>query len=327
MVTSEPSEPRTLHPWETPDDDLPPLQVPVPGDEEPESEHYTIGIEEIESDDFPTPAEDSLVMEGLRALAPDWVIPRSVWGARAPRNRTGLTTSQGNTVHYEGPKMGPYEHGTCHAKVRGIQNFHMDARAWADIAYSTITCRHGYVFEGRGYGVRTAANGTNDGNARSHAHCIMIGVGDDFPEDARDAVRKIVTDYEGRGSGTRRWVHSDWLATACCGDPARNWTRAGMPDEIPDGYIPAPDQPPPPPGVAPLHQTIRANENISQGKSGHYARIAQALEIVHCGLPEGKSIDGYFGPTSARYLADWLMKVPIPDQPIEVGPEGISEAE
>lgn len=289
--------------------------APQEGDEEPEGEHYCLGVGEIESDDFPEPPE-GVVREGLRSLAPDWFVPRAAWGARPPRNRTALTTSEGNTIHYEGPKMGPYDHSTCPAKVRGIQNFHMDSRGWADIAYSTLTCRHGYVFEGRSFGVRTAANGTNAGNARSHAHCVLIGAGDDFPEEARDAVRRIVEDYQARGSGARRWCHKDWLATACPGDPATNWTRAGMPDEVPDVYVPAPDQPPPPPGVPPLGERVRANPDLSRGSIGHHVRIAQALMIAHSAWSEGGKVDGNFGSGTEGALLRWLQRIPLPDHPV-----------
>jgi hypothetical protein len=311
VVPSEPSEPRTLHPWETPDDDLPPLLSPEESEDEPEGEHYCLGVEDIEEDEFST--DDAVMLEGLRGLAPDWFVTRNAWGARAPRSRTSLDTSEGNTVHYEGPQMGAYSHDTCAAKVRGIQKYHMDTNGWADIAYSTITCRHGYVYEGRGYRVRTAANGTNTGNARSHAHCVMIGVGDDFPEEARDAMRKIVTDYEARGSGTRRWVHKDWRATACPGDPATNWTRAGMPDEIPDVYIPPPDMP----VELSLNQRVRQNPELRRGTDKrHYVAIAQALMIAHDAWAEGGKVDGIFGPGTEGALRNWLTRIPLPDDPV-----------
>lgn len=239
-------------------------------------------------------------------------VTRAEWGARAPKSRTALRTAQGNTVHYEGPAMGDYGHDSCAAKVRGIQKFHMDGNGWVDIAYSTITCRHGYTYEGRGYGIRTAANGTNPGNDLSYAHCIMIGVTDTFPEEARDAIRHIVQEYEGRGSGTRRWVHSDWLATGCPGEPARRWVKAGMPDDIPDVPVPTPVAPV---GTPPLAERVRANPVIRRGSTGHHVRIAQALMIAHGCWTEGGKVDGNFGPASEGALLGWLQKIPLPDVP------------
>lgn len=160
-------------------------------------------------------------------------ITREQWGARPPRSRTRLSGTQGNTVHWEGPKMGAYTHDRCAALVRGIQNYHMDHNHWADIAYNTISCRHGSVFAGRGYGIRSAAQGTNQGNDLSYAHCAMIGAGDDVPEELKDALRWIVEEFQRAGSGTKRWTHSDWHSTACCGPTLIPWTHNGMPDEIP----------------------------------------------------------------------------------------------
>lgn len=160
-------------------------------------------------------------------------VTREQWGARSPRSRQRLSGTQGNTTHWEGPKMGAYSHDSCASKVRAIQNFHMDSRKWADIAYNTLTCRHGSVFAGRGYGVRSAAQGTNQGNDLSYAHCALIGVGDEVTEELKDALRWIVEDFQRLGSGTKRWTHSDWHSTACCGPALIPWTHNGMPDEIP----------------------------------------------------------------------------------------------
>src|SRR5690348_15323098 len=71
-------------------------------------------------------------------------IPRSSWGARAATGRTSLTTARGNTAHYEGPHMGVFPHTSCAPKVRGIQKFHMEEQGWNDIAYSSLTCPHGF---------------------------------------------------------------------------------------------------------------------------------------------------------------------------------------
>lgn len=167
-------------------------------------------------------------------------VTREQWGARPPRSRQWLSGTQGNTIHWEGPGMGDYAHETCASKVRAIQAYHMDKKRWADIAYNTITCRHGYVFAGRGYGVRSAAQGTNEGNNLSYAHCAMIGVGDPVTEELKDSLRWVVEEFQRLGSGTKKWTHSDWHSTACCGPTLIPWTHAGMPDEIPT--LPPPEE-------------------------------------------------------------------------------------
>lgn len=196
-------------------------------------------------EDFVPPVMNSPLMA---VPLPAGFVSRQQWGARAPRSTTRLTTAQGNTAHYEGPYMGPYTHASCPTKVRGIQKFHMDTRGWADVAYSDIECIHGGIFDCRGYGFRTAANGTNVGNDKSYAHCVLIGEGDAFTDAARAALAAAFGYYEHRGSGGRRWVHGDWKATACPGGPVRDFVRNGL--IVPQHFEPtpaAPDQPAIPP--------------------------------------------------------------------------------
>jgi hypothetical protein len=117
--------------------------------------------------------------------------------------------------------MGSFPHASCPSKVRGIQAFHMDARGWVDVAYSAIVCPHGYVFEGRWAGVRTAANGTNPGNAAAYAVCLLMGEGDPVTAEALAAVIDAV-EWLDRQAGAGPGVngHRDWKPTACPGDPA-----------------------------------------------------------------------------------------------------------
>jgi len=154
-------------------------------------------------------------------------VPRLEWKARPPKSKAPSIqhTDRGNTLHYEGPKMGSFPHESCATKVRGIQAFHMDSRGWADIAYSSLVCPHGYVYEGRGFGARTAANGTNEGNDQSYAHCYLGGVGDPLTDEAKQGLTLIRLDFEQRGSGDKQWVHGDWKATACPGAPCISFVK------------------------------------------------------------------------------------------------------
>jgi hypothetical protein len=166
---------------------------------------------------------------------------RSEWGARAPRYTTRLNASFGTTSHWEGPHMGfPWAHSACFSLVRGIQNFHMDARGWSDIAYTALTCPHGYAFEGRWIGHRTAANGTNDGNNRAGAVCYLGGQGDPFTADGQRAQRAVLDYLDANGSGPGRNGHRDWKPTECPGDTIYRWVHSGQ--AAPGGPIP-PDEP------------------------------------------------------------------------------------
>lgn len=159
------------------------------------------------------------------------LIRRSEWGARAPRSTSEVNATFGTTAHWEGPHMGyPWDHAACFSVVRGIQNFHMDTRGWQDIAYSGLPCPHGYVFEGRWAGRRTAANGTNDGNNRALALCYLGGQGDAFTPDGERAMRAGMDWLDAHGgAGPGRNGHRDWKPTECPGNAIYGWVHRGQP--------------------------------------------------------------------------------------------------
>jgi hypothetical protein len=116
-------------------------------------------------------------------------------------------------------------HANCAARVRGIQAYHMDVQGWLDIAYNHVFCRHGYVFVGRGFRARSAANGTTKANDAYFAVCFLgddsAGRADVTPE-ARTALAALLREYRRRYPGARRVrPHSDFTATDCPGDELR----------------------------------------------------------------------------------------------------------
>lgn len=126
--------------------------------------------------------------------------------------------------------MGRFPHDKCAAKVRGIQAFHMDRRRWDDIAYSFVVCPHGAIYEGRGWGVRTAANGTDFGNDHYFAACYLGGEGDPFTEEAKQAYRFLEWAFRQRyGRDPEVRPHSSFKTTACPGPAIRTWIATGRP--------------------------------------------------------------------------------------------------
>jgi N-acetylmuramoyl-L-alanine amidase len=118
-------------------------------------------------------------------------------------------------------------HRNCAGRVRGMQRFHMETRGWLDVAYNHIACVHGYVFVGRGFGVRSAANGTNYANDHYFAVCFLgddsAGRADVTPE-ARRALEQLIAEYRRRYPRAREVrPHSDFVATQCPGDELRAW--------------------------------------------------------------------------------------------------------
>lgn len=104
------------------------------------------------------------------------IITREEWGAREPKSTPG-------TISVPSPEL--WLHHTAGANIEGddamsdqdlrrvksTQNFHMDVRGWNDIAYSFLLDPDGYVFEGRGAGIR--GGHTKNHNTVSHGICVM----------------------------------------------------------------------------------------------------------------------------------------------------------
>jgi hypothetical protein len=106
-------------------------------------------------------------------------------------------------------------HSECRRRWRGIQVFHMKApRNWADVAYSFAVCHHEIAMDGRGVGVRTAANGTNAGNNSWYACFFMLGTGEEPSQEMLRAAEWYARTYLGTTTWNR---HTDHKATTCAG--------------------------------------------------------------------------------------------------------------
>lgn len=176
------------------------------------------------------------------------IVTREEWGARDRRSSTPLTGKAvlGMGVHYSGALAERKDdHSGCDEIVRSIQNFHMDGQRWADIAYNWLVCCHGYVFEGRGWDVRSAANGTNDANDHYFGVCFLGGDKadrDDVTKLGRDAIRSVAQECDNRYVfGNLNKGHRDFKATACPGNELYEWVKAGMPMDAADP-LPFPPQ-------------------------------------------------------------------------------------
>jgi hypothetical protein len=214
---------------------------------------------------------------------------------------------EGITVHYGGPSpwgsvdrsspdafQAACDHNRCASIWRAYQAYHLDTQGWCDIAYSSGVCPHGVRYEGRGPGVRTGANGTNDGNLRSYATCYIAGSGDPLTVDAQRAFY----DEADRLGRRLRWSHLQWKSTACPGTPLDHWRQTGFPAPggpvTPPPPIPVPPELPTTPGVfVPVSLPV-----LRSGHTGGGVRSLQSLLNTKAG--QGLVIDGAFGPRTDR---------------------------
>ena len=159
----------------------------------------------------------------------DRFVSREQWGATS-RGATPTTHPIGQTLgvtfHWEGPHMGAFDHSACAGKVRGIQTFHKVSRGWADIAYNFLVCPHGYLFEGRGVGVKSAANGDTQPNDDWYAVCYLGGENDGFTEEGKAGFTFAVQLLRKAGAGPKVNGHRDHKATSCPGPLVYAWLQA-----------------------------------------------------------------------------------------------------
>ena len=185
------------------------------------------------------------------------IYTRSEWGARPPRSTSGIPAVEMVTVHYAGPSdwgssadrsspaafQASTNHARCDDIMRSHQNFHMDTRGWSDYAYNGSACPHGFGFIGRGRGVRSAAQGTTDGNNRSYAiQYTGAGVHGGREDPLTEAAKRAFYDMAAYLNEPLRRGHRDWKSTSCPGEPTYAWRRAGFPRPSGGGQPPPPTQ-------------------------------------------------------------------------------------
>lgn len=215
------------------------------------------------------------------------IIRRHEWGARPPRSRVVGNLSAATTGHWNGPKVvvsgrTVWDHSVCPRLVRGIQNFHMDSRGWVDIAYNFIVCPHGFIFEGRGFNVCNAANGTNSGNKTSHAVMWLSGQNNPFTEQEKlgfvGAVKLI---SENTAAPYKAVGHRDHKSTDCPGDERYGWIKHGFAENIPPKI---------------QHPTIRLGD---RGQA-----VSDLQRIIRDKAGGDIVVDGVFGPKTHLRVLD-----------------------
>ena len=121
--------------------------------------------------------------------------------------------------------MGAFAHAQCAGHLRAIQRFHKGTRGWADIAYNFVVCPHGYVFEGRGTGVKSAANGDTQSNGDWYAVCYLGGVGDGLTDEGKAGFTFAIQLLRRAGAGLGVNGHRDHKATTCPGPTIYAWLQ------------------------------------------------------------------------------------------------------
>lgn len=128
-------------------------------------------------------------------------LPRSAWGARAPRSGPGdLTVSrvEGAVIHWPGMEdRRLYSSAAVASALRGWQAYHMDDKGWSDIAYQVAVDQAGRAWTLRGLRTQSGANGNNDVNERYGAILLIVGTGEEPTAELIATTREVIRDFRG----------------------------------------------------------------------------------------------------------------------------------
>lgn len=127
-------------------------------------------------------------------------LPRSAWGARAPKPGPGnLTVSrvEGTVIHWPGSssKTPITSLSAVASALRGWQAYHMDTRGWSDIAYQVAVDQMGRAWTLRGLRTQSGANGNNDLNERYGAILLVLIAGEQPSAAMKATVREVIRDF------------------------------------------------------------------------------------------------------------------------------------
>jgi len=227
------------------------------------------------------------------------IIPRKSWGAQRLGNDFGqMRDILGVTIHWNGPGMRNYTHGSCDDRLRNMQRYHIQGNGWNDIGYNFIVCRHGSIYEGRGDRAVGAHAGASNigGNSRWYGIQAMIGTGDVITNELLEGLKKAVEYCRAKGgAGKKVNGHRSHHATDCPGDKLYTWVQRGMPINS-EPKPPTPPKPKPPQEEEKMDYSHFANSPQSSKDVPSDEWVDVPFDTEHAD-PTGSHLDGGANPT------------------------------
>ena len=211
-------------------------------------------------------------------------ITRQAWGARPPTSTGNAIGAHplGVAVHYSEGNLGSSPDSECDDRVRGIQRYHQDTKGWADIAYSFLVCPHGNIFEGRGTGKGSAANGTTQGNLDYYAVCALGGPKDTPSVLMLAGIGTAIELCRKAGAGQAVIGHRNLIPTGCPGAALYAYVQAGRWTKL----------------------TVSVKAAVIRVLSHAPSRSTARKPIATPGRVP-LVVDGDFGPATIRRLQQW----------------------
>jgi N-acetylmuramoyl-L-alanine amidase len=159
------------------------------------------------------------------------VIARDSWGAKPNKTKfSKLGEVKGLVVHWSAYPIAVGNQAEID-QVKKIQALHQNDRGWNDIAYNFLVGDTGQIYEGRGWGNRSAAQGGNSreeinfNNKHYVAVCWLGGINPTDKPSAK-AIESVKWIYEQVGGELR--PHSSFKQTSCPGDSWRQHIVEGL---------------------------------------------------------------------------------------------------
>ena len=160
------------------------------------------------------------------------IISRKDWGAKP--NRTKFSTLgevKGLVVHWSAYPIAVGNQAEID-QCKQIQRLHQEDRGWNDVAYNFLVGDTGQIYEGRGFGNRSAAQGGNNRqeiNYNNKHYVAVCWLGGSNPTDKPSNKAIQAVRYLHKEVGGELRPHSSFKQTSCPGDAWRQSIIEGLP--------------------------------------------------------------------------------------------------
>lgn len=218
------------------------------------------------------------------------------WGAKVDYDaRKAVGPKDAVIVHYPGEAGGLQArllrdgHVACRAKVRGIENYHVNVRGWSGGGYNFVICPHGTLMRMRGAGSAAHNPEDSDNDGRSDnidGVGVQVLVGND-EQPAPAALQMLQRVHETLGGGL--YPHSHTRSTSCPGDHLEAWIKNPTTNA----------------GAAPTWPTTQEENVLSKGSKGDaVAWFQKALKAWNAEALPKYGVDGDYG----NEMVDWVRR-------------------
>jgi hypothetical protein len=154
------------------------------------------------------------------------IISRDNWGAKPNKTKfSKLGEVKGLVIHWSAYPIAVGNQAEMD-QCKKIQRLHQEDRGWNDVAYNFLVGDTGQIYEGRGFGNRSAAQGGNSRqeinyNNKHYVAVCWLGGSKATDKPSNKALKSVKWLHEQVGGELK--PHSSFKQTACPGDAWRQW--------------------------------------------------------------------------------------------------------